>query len=174
MLADAPYARRIAGRMNWLMCCQGACVNGVNCSGGAREPDGGEHDDHGRFPEPGADNDRQAARRIILHSVLPDRGQHPDGQRPAGPKTIAMAPSSKLTGSRRAISSSTGRFVHNDSPRLPWTTWLSQIPYCVDRLVEPELGPQSLQVFCVGFSSNINTTTSPGIRRVRENTMIDE
>ncbi len=58
------------------------------------EPDGGEHNDDGRFPEPGhrQSKDRQATCRIILDGVLSDGRQDPNGQGPTEPEGNGHSP----------------------------------------------------------------------------------
>src|SRR5207249_5420354 len=82
--------------------------------------------------------------------------------------------SSKVTGSRWPISSSTGRFVHSDSPRSPRATLLSHSTYCTGSgRLRPSFSRSSSRSLAYAFSASISTTTSPGISRGSVKTISD-
>src|SRR2546428_6726779 len=89
-------------------------------------------------------------------------------------KTTLDAPSSSVTGSRRASSSRTGRRVHSDSPRSPRTTWPSHSRYWTwSGRSRPSLARSSARSRAYAFSSSMRLTTSPGMSRGSAKTISD-
>src|SRR5256885_3386025 len=89
-------------------------------------------------------------------------------------KTTLEAPSSSVTGSRRASSSHTGRRVHSDSPRSPRTMWLSHSTYWTwSGRSRPSLARSSARSRAYAFSSSMRLTTSPGMSRGSVKTIND-
>src|SRR5207247_3493062 len=89
-------------------------------------------------------------------------------------KTTLEAPSSSVTGSRRASSSRPGRRVHSDSPRSPRTMWPSHSTYWTwSGRSRPSLARSSARSRAYAFSSSIRLTTSPGMSRGSVKTISD-
>src|SRR5438093_10309293 len=89
-------------------------------------------------------------------------------------KTTLEAPSSSVTGSRRASSSGTGRRVHSDSPRSRRTMWPSHSTYWTwSGRSRPSLARNSARSRAYAFSSSMRLTTSPGMSRGSVKTIND-
>src|SRR5215831_15422183 len=74
--------------------------------------------------------------------------------------------SSNVSGSRWPISSSTGRFVHSDSPRSPRTARPSHSTYCTWKgRSRPSFARSSAMSFAYEVSASMSCTASPGMRR---------
>src|SRR5213594_3827100 len=82
--------------------------------------------------------------------------------------------SSNVSGSRWPISSSTGRFVHSDSPRSPRTARPSHSTYCTGSgRSRPSFARSSSRSLAYAFSASMSTTTSPGMSRGSVKTISD-
>ena len=143
-------------------------------------PDRREHHHHGAEPEAGhrQQQDRERAGNVVAGGVLADRRVDADRQRDRSAPTIsAIAPSSKVTGSRASSSSATGVLCHSDLPRSPCSRMRRPSGRIAATSARRGRARRSAArgSACrreTSFWLSIRSMTSPGISRTVTNTMM--
>src|SRR5688572_8027530 len=166
-----------AGSHMWRRFATGSVVNGVKSAEGRQfHQIAGSTITRVASQKPGTDRPRIATLRASRSPRLSWRtaAMMPTGSAISSEMASAMSASSSVIGSRWPISSSTGRFVHSDSPRSPRTARPAHSTYCTcSGRFRPSLARSSSMSLAYAFSSSMSWTASPGMRRGRANTTTD-